>query len=595
MDLRFTVSLATIAAVALAQGCGSDEKAALDATDTNTADAAEVQDIALDYASDPGIGKPDQAGIELPTDPGYTDPGVTDQGKADDIAGDNGQEDAASQDTGPKPPECADPAPFDEDGPYGLTQYEKAADFTLPVLGGEWNFKDHWGCDSFIFVQYAKGYEYSEGLWTSNPKWLLDVSPKNVHYFFLSFESTAKSDVMAMRDSVEAALAKMSPEDAAHWKDHIHYVPVRAGDLEGWVGDVLRKQGMFAFSIDRFQRMRETGGLVNIAAINSSPQLYHLENEALQFNFEWDREQAMKAEDATVLTVFDKAATKGGDNKVDVEFPDAGTMAGFDSLDVDLFMDCKDYDTCPWDYIAALYLCDKDDPDKCGTEIARWITTYGRDGRWVTDISQVLAYLQDGGTRRLRFDSSSQGYTTTLKLRLVNRGKGMRPVAIQPLFSGNNAFNLDYNGKFQPFQFDSPEGVKKVEIFGWITGHGFGNDKANCAEFCNHTHHFKVNDGQEYVKEHPMAGTLNGCKDQVVDGVIPNQHGTWSLGRGGWCPGFDVKPFVADITQSLISGNPQTITYRALFQGKDYDPQPVSDPNGFGANIHLNTFLVFWE
>lgn len=587
--MRLSSVLPMLVALVFFAACGSNGGS----EDTTVPDASDPGHMDLEEASDdiPDVAtKPDQTAFDLPVDPGIPDPGPEDPGKEE-----SGSPDPGPEDTGPPPPSCEDPTPFDTEGPYGLTQYEKAAAFTLPVLGGEFDFQQAWGCDSFLFVTYAAGYEYAEGLWTSNPKWLLDVSPKNVHYFFLSFETSAKSDVMTMRDAVEAGLALMSTEDAAHWAAHIHYVPVRAWDLEGWVGDVLRNQGFFTFSIDRFQRMRETGGLVNIAAINSSPQLYHLENEVLQFNFEWEREKALAAETPTVLTMFDGEATQGGNNKVELEFPDAGTMAGFDSLDIDLLMDCKDYDTCPWDYIAALYLCDKDDTEQCGTEIARWITTYGRDGRWVTDVSQVLAYFQDGGKRSLRFDSSGQGYTTTLKIRLLNRGKGVRSTGIQPLFQGNHGFNLDYNGHYEPLQFDTPEGVKKVEVFGWITGHGFGNDQANCAEFCNHTHHFKVNGGEEYVKDHPVAGTLNGCKDQVVDGVVPNQHGTWSLGRGGWCPGLDVKPFVADISQSMVSGNPQTITYRGLFQGKDYDPQPVAEPNGFAGNIHLNTFLVFWE
>ena len=42
-------------------------------------------------------------------------------------------------------------------------------------------------------------------------------------------------------------------------------------------------------------------------------------------------------------------------------------------------------------------------------------------------LAPLLAWLKDGGTRSFRFDSSGQGYTTTLRLRLGNSGKGMRP------------------------------------------------------------------------------------------------------------------------------------------------------------------------
>ncbi len=252
-------------------------------------------------------------------------------------------------------------------------------------------------------------------------------------------------------------------------------------------------------------------------------------------------------------------------------------MATFDSLEVDLFMDCGDPASCEWDYLARLYLCNAHDPEHCETEIARWVTTYGRDGRWVTDISPMLAFLQEGGLRRLRFDSSGQSYLTTMRLHLSAKGKGLRPVQALPLFCGSATFDLSYNGLWTPVQFEVPEATTRVEIVALITGHGWGYDKANCAEFCNHTHHFQVNGGPTHVKDHPMAGTLFGCQDLVPDGVVPNQYGTWSLGRGGWCPGFDVKPWVADVTGDIVPGATQTVTYRALFLGHDYNPEPLQD------------------
>lgn len=244
----------------------------------------------------------------------------------------------------------------------------------------------------------------------------------------------------------------------------------------------------------------------------------------------------------------------------------------------------------------------------CNIEVGRWITTYSREGNWITDISGMLALFREGGTWRMRWDAPGQPkkcapnnpsdcwdtpYVVTTHLRFSTRGDKARPTQAVPLFGGG-AWNETYNDKYEPFAFTVPDGVKKVELYALITGHGFGQDQANCAEFCNHEHHFSVNGGPASVKEHPIAGVSLGCFSQIDDGVTPNQLGTWVLGRGGWCPGLDVKPWVVDITDQLVSGE-NTVTYEGLFQGKPYTPIPVDGGTGFGGNIRLRSWLIFSE
>ena len=92
-----------------------------------------------------------------------------------------------------------------------------------------------------------------------------------------------------------------------------------------------------------------------------------------------------------------------------------------------------------------------------------------------------------------------------------------------------------------------------------------------------------------------MADNPTGCIEQIPNGVVPNQYGSWPFGRAGWCPGLDVKPWVADITSSVAPGSNQ-MTYRGLFQGGNYVPRPnPNPPGGFGANITMNAWLVVWE
>ena len=81
--------------------------------------------------------------------------------------------------------------------------------------------------------------------------------------------------------------------------------------------------------------------------------------------------------------------------------------------------------------------------------------------------------------------------------------------------------------------------------------------------------------------------------DQIEDGVVPNQYGTWPYGRAGWCPGLDVKPWVVDVTDALVSGE-NTITYEGLFNGGTYVPTPSGSGQGFGANITMSSYLVTW-
>jgi len=233
-------------------------------------------------------------------------------------------------------------------------------------------------------------------------------------------------------------------------------------------------------------------------------------------------------------------------------------------------------------------------PCGCSLEFGRWITTYHREGRWVSDVTPSLVYFKAGGKHRIKFDAANIPMVD-FTLRFQKRGSPLRPKKLIDLFGGG-PFYQDYNKKYKPLTVDIPASTKKVELYALITGHGFGTELDNCAEFCNHTHHFGIN-GKEFVHSHPVAGTFMGCAEAVdVDGVIPNQFGTWTLGRGGWCPGQHVKPYRIDVTAALTKGGSNTLTYKGLFNGSDYVPKPNPKPQGgFGASINKRSWLVLYE
>jgi len=229
----------------------------------------------------------------------------------------------------------------------------------------------------------------------------------------------------------------------------------------------------------------------------------------------------------------------------------------------------------------------------CDTELARWVTAYAREGEWFSDLSPLLPLLQAGGTRTLRFVGAN-GYDLWGSLLLWDSGEELRPMAAQPLWGrpSGTRFDEHYNdGKHAPVQWTLPEGAERASVVATISGHGSGSTEENCAEFCDHTHEFVVN-GRRYRRSHPEASTWFGCRERVPDGVVPNQFGTWVFGRGGWCPGWHIEPWTADVSEALNrDGN--EIEYRGLYLGRDYRAN-YTGQGDYLPEIKLSSWLVFY-
>ena len=144
-----------------------------------------------------------------------------------------------------------------------------------------------------------------------------------------------------------------------------------------------------------------------------------------------------------------------------------------------------------------------------------------------------------------------------------------------------------------PIEFTPPEGTTKVEIAGVISGHGFGADTFNCAEFCDHQHQFQVNDGTPIIKTHPEAGSPLGCADQVAIGTVPNQSGTWVYGRAGWCPGMEVPVWRVDFTADVDVSGSNTLEYIGLVRGEIYYPSYTSGT--FRPRVDMRSYLVYYQ
>jgi hypothetical protein len=507
-------------------------------------------------------------------------------------------------------------------GPYGTAVRDVAGPFTVPTQDGDWSFEDSWtGEDSYVFLTYApralvygNGVDYSASLFDGSLAALLERSPRNVHFFFLW--SADEPGFIEHRDAWLAEFEAMTEEDRAWWRPRVHFVATRSPLIRGWIGQMITARSRTAlpykrydplqFAIDRTQRIREVGQLGRLAAGGLQTDLAYLAHEPQYFNWEYTRDQRLAAERSRV-TVIELARTQIVHDTIDVDvtLPSAAELERFDTMEVDLSLECpnhRDGECGAWDYLSYLWVCDPAaaDPDggapdagprwACNREIARWITSYWRESRWVTDITPMLANLRAGGRQHFRwnasgqFDPRSTDYTVTLSLRLSNRARGMRPVEAVPLWTGGG-WNASYDMNHAPISVTVPADVRRVDLYTLITGHG-GVQPTNCAEFCNHEHHFTVN-GMEHRQSFPEARSAEGCAERVGEGVAPNQHGTWYFGRGGWCPGLDVAPNVVDVTRELRPGMANTLRYTTTYNGR-----AVAANLG---NIVLSSYLVYWR
>lgn len=495
--------------------------------------------------------------------------------------------------------------PWEEGATQDPTLQALAADLTLPTRRGDVVLSELWsGCESYLFLneepRQAQGYGY--GVWDQDHKDLLQRLPANTHVFFLpsgATEGKRAASLDALEEEIERWLDRVhDTEEAVAWhRERIHYVEARDVGLDGWLGDIMQDPGWGA-AVDRLQRVRYIGSYADYSRYDDSvgwfaPNLGMAANEAVLYNFEAEREAALEADGATVVPVF---AGEQGSARVEVELPDPATIGATDTLQIDLTMACigeGEFGTCPaWDYMAYLYMCDEPDSSdnpyadeactagdtlegsctsplgeartgtytcredgsgyedldcsSCDVEIARWITTYHREGRWVHDISPMLPLFEGGGSRSLMFQSSNS-YELTGSLRFSDSGKEARPTHLQYILADG------VEGSFSV-----PAGSTRVELATVISQHG-----QTCGEFCDATHSFTFNGASSPAvsRSFPEAGTAESCMDQVAEGTVANQYGTWWYGRAGWCPGKEVLTVTHDITSEVVIGGENTVVY----------------------------------
>jgi hypothetical protein len=506
------------------------------------------------------------------------------------------------------------------DGPYGDRRHDLAGDFTITeVDGAVFGFKAAFtGCDVVVVVPDTIPISDADprSVWEAGFADLFERSPRNVHYVFVSRRAgeVASAAATALFGQLLTAVSTMNDQDRAHWRGRVHIAAEGVDTLDSWIGPVVKSGiGQVGFGIDRFQRIRGIGSLADVALYNAATpegswpwasSLGYAAHDARYWNTEAVKrtqlEEAGVFGPGTAVVPLWTGQVIEEFAEMDVALPEGLAAGEYDGLMVEIDQRCPnaaapEVGNCgAWDYLSHLHVYDgpasavSTDPAAPTPmrEVLRGITTYHREGRWFVDATPMMAWLKDGGTRRFRWlwapPWNKQPTETRLTLYFLKGGSGMRPTAATPLFTGGG-FNAAYNVGREPVTVTVPASAKRVELYAVISGHGAGTSQ--CAEFCDHEHEFTVN-GEVFRKDHPAVGNQTGCVDEIENGAVPNQWGTWWFGRGGWCPGQPVAPFRQDVT-SLVKDGKLTVTYRGLFGGKE-------PPDGAG-DINLVSHIVVWE
>ena len=499
------------------------------------------------------------------------------------------------------------PVSWKESG-HGNARMDTVAHFSLPTLDGTWSFRNEWtGNDVYIFLfKYTDSSGNGNNVdWSKNPGPMIRQLPDNAHLFYGSFDNSYKSDVQARKTAVQNAL---NSDEEIKWQDRIHYIDQDMSTASGGIGDLINNWNSLYYGIDRFQRAREIGSIY--AWTSQTNDITHWAYEARMYNYEFPTEVRELDPNIHAVTIVDEVWHSGGwgggytstYENATITLPN--NISNYDTLEVFHEHACEDrrnryqksdgsYGGChEWDYLAYMKICDRDNSSKCGTEFMRWITTYGREGRWLTDISPYLFMLEDNDVRNFKYQGANKG-TMTVKLLFSNWNVGERSTSGEQVFTGGQ-FAGEYNNESRykrQHNFTALSEYSSLKIVATITGHGFNQDQANCAEFCDHEHHYYLNGNTAY-EWHPIVYDNQGCEKEVDDGVVANQFGSWPFGRAGWCAGQDVKQWVYDITDWVDNSSSNNLVYRGLFNGQEYVPQ---DTNGGGREIRANIWLVYYD
>lgn len=492
-----------------------------------------------------------------------------------------------------------------------------AGDFTVQTISGTWNLLENWsGCESFIFLVYFPDIRANQnGVWVGDQLWESEVSallngPKNAHYFFISYEDDPQARSDRMISMHNRFIRSLDAGDELPTR-RLHFVTDRATEIEGSVGTFfntylefmfdpnslvdLGDRGSaqaplpFVFGIDRMQRWDSGGSLDEVVG---QPMLWKMASYIAPFyNYISDLYESAVTDGALEINLLDERISERVFSR-NIDLPNQDEMSDYNTLEIDVSVTCPHqnvYACSEWDRIARIEYCANPECEQ-RYEIARWITPYWRRGerRWIWDASPFISLLAAGGKQTFRIELGPSWERATerdvkINLRLSTGQPSNKAVATELAFTGGE-FNEAYNER-SVFTFNPPNDVGRVELAVLLSGHG-QSSQDNCAEWCDHRHHFSLNGTDLPSIQHEGAiGSIDGCAEASKLGVSPGQFGNWAPERAYWCPGLPVNLIRIDLSDYIVAGSENTLDYRSTL-GSDLDPR--------GGNIALSAYVVYY-
>ena len=268
--------------------------------------------------------------------------------------------------------------------------------------------------------------------------------------------------------------------------------------------------------------------------------------------------------DATV-NVFDRTPvffdpSDGGNNgnqrtiSASGVFPPSGL---YSSIVLHVTLSCPQAGCDHWDRFGTLGVVTKQGaggtPDTV-VEIARFVTPYCVGASWDYDVTDLRPLLAGSVTLQAFIDTwapqgnpaaNGGGWLLTASLDFKGGVPAKIPLAALPIWTMTQVWYGDpakpTSGTVPPQMVTLPTGATSYAVRTFVTGHGQGNAD-DCAEFCPKAHTLTVGTTPFTQQVWRTDCATTGARRQCGTSIYP---------RAGWCPGADVKPWQADVTQAV--------------------------------------------
>lgn len=186
-------------------------------------------------------------------------------------------------------------------------------------------------------------------------------------------------------------------------------------------------------------------------------------------------------------------------------------------------------------------------------EIGRFITPYGfgldlHDGfTWVYDVSDYEPLLHDS----VHLSAGNWQELLDIKFEYITGTPARNVYSVENVWNGDFGLTTFDQRVTAKTMLMNPQ-AQEYRLKTTASGHGFGNDPQNCAEFCPKNHYVKVD-----------GATVNQFllwKKCASNPLYP-QGGTWLYDRSAWCPGAPVDIYNTELTNYVTPGDSATLDY----------------------------------